>query len=171
MMVYGDAMSDTAPVQLVQKLLPGKDQEPWLVSDRCRVFFDPNYSYGAVFLIKDYFKPGGPARSDKLYGEDVITVFLPSDLSQEVRKGKELFRNRVEAMTNSDGSTALYLDVYRQYLDTGSYFTRDKVEVHLNANGQLNGFRAESFVASRLFVIFGPYGEFKTQKLLECGRL
>lgn len=159
-----------ADVSFLRKYLPAENQEPWLVAGRCRVFFNPQaMPNGSIHLIRDYFPPGyeGPDKNF-LGGKSGIIIDLPKDLSAPVQKGTSLLKHRAEAVTNPDGSTSLNFDLYKQHVDSGGYFTRVVATIQLGPGGQLKGFKAEQFMATRPFIFFGPMRDFKHHLAVSC---
>jgi hypothetical protein len=161
------AMAKIDP-QIVKKHIPSESKEPWMTTKTCRAFLG-GYEDGTLYLVKDFFAKG-VTDPNKLYGQDVGILNLTDyDLSKPVVKEDQTFDQRAEEVKNPDGSTTLEFDLYREFLDTGGYFTRHRATVRIGADGTLLGFDYEKSTAHRRFIIFGSFGDFKSSERLNCG--
>ena len=143
-------MTDTS---FIQKYLP---PEPGLVSGKCRVYFNPEESInGVITLMIDT-----PPRNDPTKLKKAMFIDIPKDLSLAVKKNDTLLQQRAEVFTNADGSVTLQFDIYRQWYDTGGYFTRDKAEIQLDADKKLKGFQIERFMGFQKVYLLWSYEGF-----------
>ena len=155
-----------ADLSFIPKYLPSKEQTPWMTSRNCRVFFDPQY-HGELFIVKDFYAPETKS-PNYLAGQEGMTIRLPEDMNKPLKMNDQVLEQKAEEIKNADGSVTLNFEIYELYFDTGGYFSRSVATIHLTADRKLKGVKASRGQASKRFVFFGAYKEFKDAQIYSC---
>lgn len=100
--------------------------------------------------------------------EDRISFELPLVDLIITKDGMQL-KNVNEVVTLGNGNVKIVLDMYKKWLDTGGYYTRQFGEIVLNKDGEIVSIDARDYLASRGFMFFGSIGDFKEKKSVSCG--